>query len=154
MQDSPLMSHLWHHLDGWVGDALADADSAKHGQSAAVLGEAAKSVAISVLRTRMSHPGSLRSLRRFLAALLPSRLDGQSEKGRLQQFLHLSPLLLLLCSSPLSLCFSVIAVIVREFRAHSKRAGLLLECRQKALEVHGKPVSGPSVIYRAAVVIS
>jgi hypothetical protein len=93
VQDEKLLEQLRGYLEGFVGDTLAELPNQE--RETPVFTELAKKgegFATAVLRRRFDDPGSLRLIRRFLAALLPSE-EASSDTGRgfLDHTLCLSP---------------------------------------------------------------
>ena len=66
------MQQLEMDVDTWVGDGIAESWEAKLEPLVGRLAAAATGLATAVLRFHIGSPGKIRSLRRFLAALLPA----------------------------------------------------------------------------------
>ena len=81
MQGDSLVQQLETDLDTWVGDGIADSREAKSEPLVGRLATAATGLATAVLRFRIGSPGKVRSLRRFLAALLPAAAEEDSVQG-------------------------------------------------------------------------
>jgi len=76
--DAPVRK-LMTHLDTWMGDRVAESQGIKTGEEAARLVKCGAKLAVAVLRGHIASPGLVKTLRRFLAAMLPTGVDAASE---------------------------------------------------------------------------
>ena len=77
-----LQRQLLLDLDTFVGDAMAESRAAKQApELSASLASAAQGFAAAVLQHRIHEAGIVRSLRRFLAALLPTEEADDDSAG-------------------------------------------------------------------------
>ena len=81
MQGMQLQNHLWRLLDTWVGDCIAERSEAQKAAQGKTLARAATDLAMAVLRHQITHPTAVKSLRRFLAALLPQQAEDAPKTG-------------------------------------------------------------------------
>ena len=75
------MQQLETDVDTWVGDGIAESREAKSEPLVGRLATAAIGLATAVLRFHIGSPGKVRSLRRFLAALLPAVAEQNAVEG-------------------------------------------------------------------------
>jgi hypothetical protein len=70
---------LMTHLDTWMGDRVAESQGVKSGENASRLAKCGAKLAVAVLRGHIARAGLVKTLRRFLAAMLPAGADAVSE---------------------------------------------------------------------------